>query len=74
MKQLPKDTHFVIWVHNLPFEFHFIKDMLAHWDDVFARQPHKPIKAVSEKYPNIEFRCTYSLTRLSLAEWAKEVL
>ena len=73
MKQLPKDTHFIIWVHNLPFEFHFIKDMLAPWEDVFARQPHKPIKAVSEKYPNIEFRCTYSLTRLSLAEWGKDL-
>lgn len=72
LKDLPTDVEFIIWVHNLSYEFQFLCNFLT-WKSVFARSPRKPIKAVSEQYPNIEFRCTYMLTRLSLDAWGKQL-
>lgn len=72
LKDLPQDTHIIIWTHNLSYEFHFLNNFLK-WKSVFARSPHKPIKCVCEKYPNIEFRCSYMLTRLSLESWGKQI-
>ncbi len=56
----------VIWVHNLSYEFVFLENILT-WEKIFARKPHKVMYA---EYENITFRCTYFLTRLSLANWA----
>lgn len=72
LKDLPKDMEIVIWVHNLSYEFHFLNNFLK-WKSVFARTPHKPMKCVPEEYPNIEFRCSYMLTRLSLDSWGKQI-
>lgn len=72
LKDLPKDIEFIIWVHNLSYEFMFLCNFLT-WKDVFARSPRKPIKATSNEYPNIEFRCTYMLTRLSLEAWGEQL-
>lgn len=70
LQKLPSDTHFIIWVHNLSYEFSFLCDFIE-WTDVFARQAHHPMKAIPKKYPNIEFRCSYTLTRLSIDSWGK---
>ena len=72
LKDLPTYVNIIIWVHNLSYEFHFLSNFLE-WEDVFARSPHKPIKATPKKYKNIEFRCTYMLTRLSLDAWGKQL-
>ena len=72
LKDIPEDLTCVIWVHNLSYEFHFLNNFLK-WKTVFARTPHKPMKAVPLDYPNIEFRCSYMLTRLSLASWGKQI-
>ena len=72
LDDLPHDVEIIIWVHNLSYEFHFLTNILT-WDSVFARSSHKPIKAKSKEYPNIEFRCTYMLTRLSLATWGEQL-
>lgn len=72
LDDLPKDCKIIIWVHNLSYEFHFLCNILE-WSTVFARNPHKPIKCVPKKYPNIEFRCSYMLTRLSLDTWGKQL-
>ena len=72
LDDLPKETEIIIWVHNLSYEFHFLSNIL-HWDNVFARSSHKPIKATPKEYPYIEFRCTYMLTRLSLATWGEQL-
>lgn len=72
LEDIPKDLQTVIWVHNLSFEFHFLADILE-WDNVFARSPHKPMKCIPKKFPNIEFRCTYMLTRLNLATWGEQL-
>ena len=72
LKDLPPKLNCVIWVHNLPYEFHFLNNFLT-WKTVFARTPHNPMKAVPKEYPNIEFRCSYHLTRLSLESWGKQI-
>lgn len=69
---IPTSAQAIIWVHNLAYEFQFLKNILT-WSDVFARNAHKPMKAVCEEYPHITFRCSYMLTRLSLAAWGKQL-
>lgn len=56
-----------IWVHNLSYEYQFILN-IAKLESVFARDSHKPIYAI---FDGIKFRCSYFLTRLSLAKWAE---
>lgn len=72
LNDLPKDVNIIIWVHNLSYEFSFLTNILT-WYDVFARTPHKPMKCTSLNYKNIEFRCSYFLTRLSLDTWGKQL-
>ena len=69
---LPGNVKFIIWVHNLSYEFQFLCNILT-WDKVFARTPHKPMKCSCIEYPQVEFRCSYTLTRLSLASWGKQI-
>ena len=70
--KLPRDIHFVIWVHNLGYEFEFLCNLYT-WSSVFARSSHSPMKAIPDELPNIEFRCSYILTRLALESWGKEL-
>ena len=72
LNDIPHDFQCVIWVHNLAYEFAFLCNFLE-WKSVFARMPHKPIKCVPKKYDNIEFRCSYMLTRLSLDSWGESL-
>lgn len=60
------------WVHNLGYDFYFL---LSHLKvkQYFARQIKHPLKVVFENLENIEFRCSYMLTRLSLAEWGESL-
>lgn len=57
----------VIYVHNLSFDFAFIQNVIP-FDTVFARAAHKPIFA---RYKNWEFRCSYFLSQMSLANLGK---
>lgn len=59
-----------IYVHNLSYEFCFIQNFDYEWTNVFARTMKKPMKATFE---NVEFRCSYFLTRLSIDSWGKQV-
>ena len=68
---LPK-VELIIWIHNLPYEFMFLQNIIT-FDDVFARAPHKPMKARCKEYPHIEFRCSYALMNMSLEKWGKEL-
>lgn len=62
----------IIWVHNLSYEFQFIREYLEEIAPitVFARSERKPIKF---DWDIFEFRCTYILTRKSLETWGKEL-
>lgn len=61
----------IVYVHYLSHEFQFLLNIFK-FDDVFARNSHKPLTAYIEKY-NIEFRCSYMLTRLSLNTWSQKL-
>ena len=55
----------IFYVHNLSFEFQFIKH-LFEWQKVFAMEERKPIYAMS--IDGIMFKCSYLLSGLSLAK------
>ena len=59
----------ICYVHNLAFELQFMFNIIKDFS-VFARKAHRPIKAESSEY-NVEFRCSYILTQLSLANCVK---
>lgn len=61
------NTRYICWVHNLSFEFQFMKDFMK-LKEVFCRKAHNVIKCV---YKNIEFRDTLALSNCKLANLAK---
>lgn len=72
LNDLPDEVYFIIWVHNLAFEFQFLLNIMS-FKNVFARSTHKPMKAIPKRWPCVEFRCSYILTRLSLESWGKQL-
>lgn len=60
----------IIWVHNLGFEQAFLLN-LFHPQKIFARRPHHVI--YMEYSDNIIFRCSFHLTHMALATWAKDL-
>lgn len=65
-KLCSKNERYIIWVHNLSFEFQFMKDWIK-FSDVFARKAHNVIKCV---YERIEFRDTLALSNCKLEKLA----
>lgn len=55
--------HLVIYVHNLSWEFQFIRKRF-NWSKIFATSPYKPLYAITDT--GIEFRCSYMLSGYSL--------
>lgn len=53
-----------IYVHNLAFEFQFLKSHF-HFEDVMARKSHKVMSAKMKDY-NILFKCSYFLSNCAL--------
>lgn len=53
----------VIWVHNLAYEYVFMKQFIDI-KDIFALSVHRPIKILTRG--GIEFRCSYALTNKTL--------
>lgn len=65
------DTEVKIFVHNLSYEFQYIRSLLDFKEhDVFCMKSRKVLKA---KYRNIEFRCSYYLSNMSLAGWGAKL-
>lgn len=54
-----------IYVHNLSFEFQFLKSNF-HFKEVSARKSRKVMSATMRDY-NIQFRCSYMLSNCALA-------
>ena len=67
LEDFPDNMKIRIFVHNLSFEWNWMDGLT--WNKVFAKSPHKPIKASCAEFPNIEFLCTLSLENMSLADW-----
>ena len=66
---LNKYFRLVCYVHNLPYEFQFMRDFM-HIDDVFAVKPRKVVKCFSN---GIEYRCSYKLTNMGLARFTASI-
>ena len=62
---------FVVYVHNLSFEFQFLAGIWNFEKDaVFCVKSRKVLKA---SYYNIEFRCSYLHSNMSLAKYIEHV-
>lgn len=61
------NVRYIVWVHNLSFEFQFMKDFLP-LTEVFSRKAHNVLRCV---YRNIEFRDTLALANCKLEKLAK---
>ena len=67
---LDNDRRLIVYVHNLPYEFQFIRKRL-NWDKVFLLDERKPVYCVSD---GIEFRCSLKLAGgKSLANVGKDL-
>ena len=66
--ELSYHKRIIIYVHNLSYEFQFLINHVE-WSEVFARKKRHPIKALANEC--FEFRCSYFLSGLSLANLAK---
>lgn len=60
-----KENKLVIYVHNLSYEFQFMKNFFE-FTDVFATDTHEVLKACTDL---LEFRCSYKLSNMSLAKF-----
>lgn len=71
---LEKDETLVILVHNLHYEFHFLRSVYPDIrnEQVFAVGPRKPVK-LSLYGGKIMMRCTYVLTNMSLGQWTAKM-
>lgn len=54
----------IIFVHNLAFEFQFLKSIF-HFTEVTARKSHKVMTALMKDY-NILFKCSYMMSNCAL--------
>ena len=72
LEDLPGDIEYIVWIHNLAYEFQFLINFLTV-KKIFARTPHKPMYVIFNEFPNITFKCSYILTNLSLAQWGKQL-
>lgn len=60
----------IIYVHNLSFEFQYIRKLFS-WSKVFATDERKPIYALTNR--GIEFRCSYMLSGYPLAKLGNQL-
>ena len=65
---IPADHWLVVYVHNLSYEFQFLKGIYQFTpDDIFAVASRKLIKC--DMWGCFEFRCSYKLTNMSLKQF-----
>lgn len=69
--ELSKYTRILIFVHNLAFEFQFIRSFFQ-WHKVFAIDKRKPIYGITTT--GLEWRCSYILTNYSLQKLGDQLL
>lgn len=72
--QLAKHETLIIYVHNLSYEFHFLRGVFPDIqpEDVFSTAPRKPVK-VKLYDQRIELRCSQILTNMSLDAWTSRM-
>lgn len=65
---LCREQRLVIWVHNLPFEFQFMRLFLTITEG-FYKDKYKPLKVVTGD--GFEFRDSYALSNMSLSKFCE---
>lgn len=71
-EQLEQDEYIMMYVHNLSYEFSFLKGVYGFTpEEVFCIQPRKVLKC--EMMDHIEYRCSYLLTNMNLATFTKKM-
>lgn len=69
---MQEKKYLIIWVHNLQFEWNWLKSVLPFTtDDVFALDNRKVVKCTTLSH--FEFRCSYILTQNSLSQLCKNM-
>lgn len=72
LSRLKEDEFLMIYVHNLSFEFSFLKGIYSFDpNEVFAIDRRKVLKC--EMMNHFEFRCSYLLTNMSLSAFTKRM-
>ena len=66
--RLSKHTTLAIYVHNLSYEFQFMKEFIKI-QNLFARDKRKVMKVNTKD--GFEFRCSYFLSNMSLAKFCE---
>ena len=69
--ELDETTRLYVGVHNLAFEFQFMR-LYFHWIEVFSNGERHPIKALNNY--GLEFRCTATLSALPLDKLADNLI
>lgn len=69
MKGSDPKTRLLVYIHNAPFEFHHFREILD-FEEVFSTARRNPIKF---NYRQVEFRCSYMLTNMSLNAFLKKM-
>lgn len=62
-----------IYVHNLSFDIDFIFKNVSRPKNMLSNTSHGIISAVLERYPSIEFRCSYKLSGMPLSKIGKSL-
>ena len=71
-EQLKENEYLMIYVHNLSFEFSFLKGIyLFEPEEVFCIDRRKVLKC--EMYDHFELRCSYLLSNMSLSAFTKKM-
>lgn len=65
---LSERLRLVVWCHNLPYEFQFMRRFLNVIDS-FCREKYSPLKIVTDQ--GIEFRCSLALSNMSLQKFCE---
>lgn len=70
MELAGEDARMIIFVHNLSYEFQFLKSIFDFSpENVMYVKSRKILKAT---WRNIEYRCSYLLSNMSLAEFTRQ--
>lgn len=67
LKDFLIDKKIITYVHNLSYEFQFMRKFLK-WENIFAKKENVVLKCATQ---NVEFRCSYFLTNKSLDKFLK---
>ena len=72
IKAIPEGSWLVVYVHNLSYEFQFLKGIYNFVpDDVFAVASRHLLKC--DMWGQFEFRCSYKLTNMSLKQFTSRM-